>query len=122
MRHLIPGGGSCVEFCVRVGSGVVALLLVVLGGCAGRPVKPAVCPPPEIYRPGANLALGPSPQYVRVASGLTGRREWPAVSVGYVLDDITFLSDVQFDDQYFYDRLGGYSRLGQTIRTAVTLR
>lgn len=101
---------------------MAAIVVLVWGGCTRQGAVVAACPPAEISESRANLALGGNPQDVVVASRLMSRREWPAVSVGYVLDDITFLCDVQFDDQYFYDRLGGYSRLGQTIRTAVTLR
>lgn len=70
-----------------------------------------------------NLALGPSAETNLLAEELTVRSSWPSLPTGYVLDDVTEATEVMFDDQSFYDRLGGsFFRAGQSVRTRVFLR
>jgi len=107
----------------------VAVLAALFGfamvGCA-RPRAVGVWLPAErrvdrAERASCNLALGPSAEHVRVATSL-GRGRGPSVETGYRLEDVSFFSDVQYDDQFFYDRYGGHSRSATTVRTAVVLR
>jgi len=80
------------------------------------PAAPAVSTP-------ANLALGPTAEHGRIAEYFTQRSTWPSVPVGYRLDDAAYHVEVIYDDQSFYDRLGGgYFRMSETARTSTMLR
>ena len=98
-------------------AGKIAALCALLAGCAG-PGKYAV-----LHAPAANLALGPTAEHVRLGEAFAYRSAWPSVDAGYRFEDTSFFSQVIFDDQSFYDRLGGglYHET-QTVRTGIMVR
>ena len=93
--------------------------LCLLGGCAA-PSPHAIVPVEG--RPVANLALGRSPEGVRLAEAWTWRSDWPAAEVGQRTEELTFYSTVTYDEQYHYDRFGGLYRGAQTVQTGVRSR
>ena len=108
-------------------AGKIAIWAIILCGCAGRqPV--AILPGPEVAGSDgtgslANLALGPSAEHGRIAEMFAYRSSWPAVPIGYRFDDRSYHTEVIYDDQAFYERLGGgYFRATETIRTGVLVR
>lgn len=71
----------------------------------------------------ANLALGSHPQHVQIGELLTYRSDWPAVRMGYVFEDIASFFIHSYDDQSFYDRLGGgHFNLFEATRQGVVVR
>lgn len=70
-----------------------------------------------------NLALGSAAEHNLIGEALTARTAWPAVEGGYRFDDVSYFSQVIFDDQAFYDRLGGgFFQGNQSVRSSVLLR
>lgn len=107
-------------------TGVLIVLALLLGGCgqprrgvAVRTPLPAASP---ADRPGANLALGSSADQLWAATQWNVRAPGPSISAGYRLGDVSYFTDIQFDDQYYFGRYGGFSRMAQTARSAVLLR
>jgi len=105
---------------------MVILLGLLIPGCVARPAGvflSAPAPQPQ-DQPSAvpNLLLGPSPQHVRMGLNWAGRSSWPSVAAGYRLDDVTYYSDFQDDEQFYFGRFGGYYRTAVTARSAVVLR
>jgi hypothetical protein len=106
----------------------VGILLLLLSGCASSPRVAGVYVPgpgtvPFFPEPGqANIALGRDCGDVWMAQEWAYRPVWPATDAGIRLDDVTSYSDVQVDDQYFYDRFGGFYKTSETVRTGVLIR
>jgi hypothetical protein len=69
-----------------------------------------------------NLALGPSADHLWAATQLTYRSSWPSVSAGYWLDDVSYLTEVQYDQQMHNDRFGWYYRTAESVHTTVRTR
>jgi hypothetical protein len=104
-------------------SGVIRTLIALvcsasLVGCAAEQRAALLVGGPASM---PNLALGPSPDGL-VAAQFIGRSGWPAVETGYRIGEFEEFTDAFIDDQYQYDRNGGFYRFGQTIRTGVFLR
>ncbi len=99
-------------------SGSVILLLLLLGGCAVR--GPAVS---MLADSRANLLLADRPDELILAQELAGRSDWPAVSRGYVFDEVFTATRVIVDDQSFFDPLGGiHINVGESVQTQTTVR
>ena len=49
----------------------------------------------------------------------THRSAWPSVEAGYRLDETSYYWEIQDDDQFYFDRFGGFYRAAQTVRSAV---
>ncbi|MFQ5806322.1 MAG: hypothetical protein ACE5I3_07725 [Phycisphaerae bacterium] len=97
-------------------------MLMTLVGCASSNA-------PTVYVPGpgrsvANLALGPSRDHAILAEMYAYRSSWPSVPAGYVFDDVSTYTEVNYDDQTFYDwrEGGGYTREAISVRTGVLIR
>ena len=102
---------------IRSGS-VILLLLLLLGGCAVR--GPAVS---MLADSRANLLLADRPDELILAQELAGRSDWPAVSRGYVFDEVFTATRVIVDDQSFFDPLGGiHINVGESVQTQTTVR
>ncbi len=108
-------------------AGKIAVWVVILCGCASR--QPfAIIPGPGAGASGgsdppANLALGPSAELGRIAELFVYRSSWPSVPIGYRFDDRSYHTEITYDDQAFYERLGGgYFRAAETIRSGVLVR
>lgn len=70
-----------------------------------------------------NLALAPVAEDNAFVEAFAYRSEWPAVAMGYRFDDVALLVDDSFDDQSFYDRLGGsHYRSVVSSRSALFVR
>lgn len=97
--------------------------ILLSGGCVAPPrgVSLEACAS-EGRAGGANLALGPGPQYVEVARQMNYRSDWPAADIGLWFDDVSQYVDVQFDEQYFYNRFGSFYRTAESVRSAVAVR
>ncbi len=88
--------------------------LLALAGCAPR----------RTYvfetRPGArvaNIALDRDPGLTDLAEQFAERSDWPSVDFGYVTDEIDSSTVFSYDDQSFYDRLGGsFHRETESLR------
>jgi hypothetical protein len=96
-------------------------------GCAGPDRYSVVRPRPTPSAGGVvcapNLALGPSAEHGRLAELFNARLARPSVAVGYRLGDVSYYSELIYDDQTFYDRYGGgFYREAETFRTGVRLR
>jgi hypothetical protein len=105
--------------------GLTILLCLLLGGCASQHREEPVClaqPAPAAPVIAANLALGPSSEVLDVAGAFTWRSQGPAIEIGYVLNDFNIFSDVQVDEQFAYDRFGGYSRFAESARSLTLIR
>lgn len=100
--------------------------LLLLAGCAQRtgPAYSALHGGPDLSgRLAPNLALGRSPADPLIGQLFNARSAWPAVEHGLRLSEQTYYTDVHFDDQSFYDRLGGASfNLRTSTRTGVFIR
>lgn len=71
----------------------------------------------------ANLVLGPTREDALLAEVFAGRSNWPSFSRGYLLDSTTYVTQFQFDDQSFYDRLGGgFVDSTESMRSEVWVR
>lgn len=79
-----------------------ALLAVWLAGCCSAP-----CYAPRSARPNANLVLGPSAEIARGAEGFGRRTLVPEAIIGYRVDSYSTSTTILFDDQSFYDKMGG---------------
>lgn len=93
--------------------GLGAILLLSCAGCAA--------PRATVYigdgrRPPTNLALDRDPRLTQLAEEFSSRSDWPAVDFGYVVDQFEATTVFSYDDQSFYDRLGGaFHRAAETI-------
>ena len=96
---------------VKRATWIAIALLSALGGCASKPPHAAVViHDPAVVerdRPPGNLALGPAPAVAALAEQMAGRTPAPGAYVGYALGEMAFSSVFTYDDQSFYDRLGG---------------
>ena len=72
--------------------------------------------------PPANLALGPDRDVAWLSSAYSVRSNWPATDAGYFVEDWSTYVDVQVDNRFSHDRLGGYYRTGYTTRSATLVR
>lgn len=79
-----------------------AVLAVWLSGCCSAP-----CYSPRTSRTHANLVLGPSPEVARSAERFGPRTLVPDAIIGYRVDSYSTSTTILFDDQSFYDRMGG---------------
>lgn len=83
----------------------------------GAPTAPALA-----YRT-PNLLLGGSAETLEIAQDFAYRSDWPSTPFGYFFDDLSSFTEVVYDDQAFYDRLGGsFYHHGEQIRTGALLR
>ena len=100
----------------------------MLVGCAAPPPKPAVLyrrdPAYDVARRHTpNLLLGPSAEHFYIAQTFDYRSDWPSVSNGYHFDEYSTYDEVIYDDQFFYDSLGGfYFRAGEEHRRGSHVR
>ncbi len=105
-------------------TGILLLVCLPLYGCGTRHVAIATYLAQPDARCGlagpANLALGPSADVLDEAAAFTERGCGPAIEIGYKLEDTSFYSDIQIENQYTYGRFGGYARYAESAR-AVTL-
>jgi hypothetical protein len=105
----------------------VSLISILLVGCAAPP-SPAVLyrrdPARDIaHRRTPNLLLGPSAEHFYIAQTFDYRSDWPSVSNGYHFDEYSTYDEVIYDDQFFYDSLGGfYFRAGEERRSGSHVR
>ncbi len=94
------------------------ILLLLLTGCAVRP--PAVT---TLHDGQTNLLLSQRPDELVLAQELAGRSDWPALSRGYVFDEVFTATRVIVDDQSFFDPLGGiHINVGESVQTQTTVR
>ena len=106
----------------------VSLISLFLVGCASSPPSPAVLyrrdPARDIaHRRTANLLLGPTAEHFYIAQTFDYRSDWPSVSNGYHFDQISTYEEVIYDDQFYYDSLGGvYYRAGEEYRSGSRIR
>ncbi|MBL8877837.1 MAG: hypothetical protein JNG88_01855 [Phycisphaerales bacterium] len=71
----------------------------------------------------ANLALGPTREDAVFAEAFAGRLNWPSYDRGYLLDSTTYVTQFQYDDQSFYDRLGGgFMDSTESVRNEIWVR
>ncbi len=89
--------------------------LLVLAGCAG-PGGVAT------FRPTANVALGPTADHTWLATRIAPRSDWPTVSTGYRLGEVTYYSRIRYDEQSYYNRFGSLYDSTQSVATGVWLR
>ncbi len=105
---------------------LIAICSVLLSGCAARDEGTLLFAPearPAQTAPAPNLVLGPTAEHARLAEEFAYRANWPSVDLGYRVDDTSYATEVMFDDQVYYDRLGGSFLYGtQSVRTSVLLR
>lgn len=65
----------------------------------------------------ANIALDRDPRLTDLAEQLAERSDWPAIDLGYVVDSIDSSTVFSYDDQSFYDQLGGaFHREAESLR------
>ena len=105
----------------------IAVLTLLLAGCASRPPLAVIhrhAPNPAARLRGTpNLALGPTPEHLYIAQDFNYRRPPLSAPLGYRVNEISHFAITSFDDQYFYDTLGGsFYRSGSEYRTGVLLR
>jgi hypothetical protein len=104
------------------------MTLAAVSGCASKPPPHAavvVHDPTSFERSRApgNLALGPGPEVNLLAEQFAGRLAAPGAYVGYRLGEMAFSSVFTYDDQSFYDRLGGaYFQEADSFRLQSWLR
>ncbi len=104
-----------------------SLITVLLAGCVAPPPVAVLHrrdPARDIAgRTAPNLLLGSSAEHFYIAQTFDYRSDWPSVSIGYRFDEYSTYSEVIYDDQFFYDSLGGsYYRVGQDYRTRTIVR
>ena len=104
-----------------------SLITVLLAGCVAPPpvaVMHRRDPARDIAgRRTPNLLLGPSAEHFYIAQTFDYRSDWPSVSNGYHFDESSTFNEVIYDDQFFYDSLGGYYyRVGEEYRTRTIVR
>ena len=100
---------------------LVTVWAIGLAGCAAPLRFTALEATPGASAP-ANLALGPSADHARLATLLTERSDWPSVSNGYQMDDVTMYFTTTYDVQSHYDRFGALYYEAQSIRSGVRVR
>jgi len=115
------------ELSAMRGSGSILGAGLLLVGCATPPhatVLVAPCVEDEFARrPIANLALGPRGGLPVEAEWFAQRSDWPSVPSGYVFDQVESFTQFLFDDQSFFDRLGGsFFAQSESVRTGVVVR
>ena len=95
--------------------------VIGLSGCAAPLRFTTLAATPQLPAP-ANLALGPSVHDARLATLLTERSDWPSVSNGYQVDDVTMYFTTTYDVQSHYDRFGALYYEAQSVRSGVRVR
>lgn len=104
------------------------MTLVAVSGCASRPPPHAavITHDPTVFerdRPPGNLALGPAPAVNVLAEQFAGRAAAPGAYIGYRLGEMSYSTVFTYDDQSFYDRLGGaYFQEADSFRLQSWLR
>lgn len=67
--------------------------------------------------------LARSPLLVQIADAFSIRSDWPSTPIGFYFDDISSYSIMNYDDQSFYDEMGGASYwIAESYRTGSLLR
>ncbi len=104
-----------------------SLIAVLLAGCSAPPPVAVLHrrdPARDIAgRRTPNLLFGPSAEHFYIAQTFDYRSDWPSVSNGYHFDEYSTYNEVTYDDQFFYDSLGGsYYRSGEEYRTRTIVR
>ncbi len=101
----------------------VLVLLSILGvaGCQAPPHF-AVLGNEGPEGPCANLVLGRSPESAALAEVIEPRADWPTMDRGMRLDDVTYFSNITYDEQTYYDRYNNLFYGMQAVRTGVYLR
>lgn len=100
------------------------MLASSLFGCAATPHAAVVEPWVRRGEPARtpNLVFGRTPQDAWLATQIE-RGERPAAAIGYRFGQPSFSDETIYDDQLFFDRLGGsYYRSSVSQRTDVWLR
>ena len=82
------------------------LFLLVLASCASDDTRRSAYAP-SVVACGPNLVLGPKAEDAWLAEAFAGRSSWPSAERGYLLDSTTYITQFRYDDQSFFDRLGG---------------
>ena len=84
--------------------------------------RKSCCPTARAQRITANLVLGPDADCLATATTFNYRSSWPSIDNGYWFDDESYFTDVQSDDQFYFDRFGAFYRSAESVRTAVVVR
>lgn len=105
---------------------VVAAIVAaaMLAGCAApRPAGALLVRHGQFpHHPAPNL-LGDNADLVAAARDFTYRSDWPSVPVGFFVDDVTHYSTVIYDDQTFFDELGGiHEHVASQVRSGLLVR
>ena len=103
----------------------IAIGVLLLSGCATRERAAVLGNTPGPHGPPrcANLALGPTAEHGHIAELFTRRSTWPSVETGYRFGETSYYTEVNYDDQAFYDRFGGgFHRGSESYRSGVLLR
>lgn len=96
---------------------VIACLLAVSSGCHRRCARVW-----DARGSRANLVLGNSPETASLAQEFATRTDWPAVDVGFRVENVTFFTTTLYDEQAHYDRYGWLSREAISVESGVQLR
>lgn len=99
---------------------VLALFFAVFAGCSA-PGPVAILSVASPAGRSTNLALGPCAESVQAAQQFTARSDWPAVALGYRLDDVTYYTKETYEYQSGFDRSGGLYHATQNVQTGVWL-
>lgn len=102
-----------------------ALVAATLAGCAAprpagaRLTRRSGCiarrPPPNLLSGQADLLAS--------AREFAFRSDWPSTPIGIHVDDVTRYSSVVYDDQTYFDELGGvHERIDTQVRTGLVIR
>lgn len=79
--------------------------------CLGLTLAACGCAVPRaglfVGRPRSDALLDRDPVVALFAQDLAHRVAWPAVENGYEVNNVEYFSDVTFDEEGFYDELGG---------------
>jgi hypothetical protein len=100
---------------------LLTALAIGLAGCAAPLRFATLEATPDSPAP-ANLVLGSSVYDARLATLLTERSDWPSVSNGYQVDDVTMYFTTTYDVQSHYDRFGALYYEAQSFRSGVRVR
>ena len=95
--------------------------VVGLAGCQAPP-RFAVLSDEAPEPASANLVLGRYAETAALAEVVALRSDWPAVERGLRLDDVTFYTNVLYDEQAHYDRFGGLFYSVEAVQTGVWVR